>query len=39
MQGIAPINQHKNRLQQVVPVSSSPCDVQKQIQLGWGWDI
>jgi hypothetical protein len=31
MQGVAPINQHKNRLQQVVSIGSLTCDVQKQV--------
>lgn len=39
VQRVAPINQHEDRLQQVVPIVSAACDVQEQIQFGGGWDV
>ena len=35
VQVVAAVDQHKDRLQQVVAVSTPPDDMQKQIELGW----
>ena len=34
VQGVIPINEHEHRLQKVIAVVFSACDVQKQIELG-----
>ncbi len=39
VQHVAPVDQHKGRLQQVVPVGAAPCDVQEQVQLGGSGNI
>jgi hypothetical protein len=39
MQGIAPVDQHEDRLQQMVSVRATACDVQKKIQFGRGRHI
>jgi len=33
VQGVIPINEHEHRLQKVIAVVFSACDVQKQIEL------
>ena len=39
MQRVTPIDQHENRLQQVVAVGAATRDVQKQVQFGRRRDI
>jgi hypothetical protein len=39
MQGVTPIDQHENRLEQMVAIGAAASDVQKQIQLGRGWNV
>jgi hypothetical protein len=34
VQGVAPVDQHEHRLQQVVAIGAPPGDVQEQVQLG-----
>jgi len=31
MQGVAPIDQHENRLQQVITICTTPRDVQEKV--------
>jgi hypothetical protein len=39
VQGVTPVDQHEDRLQEVVSVWTPPSDVQKQVQFGWRQDI
>jgi hypothetical protein len=39
VQCVAPVDQHENRLQQVVAIVPAPGDVQKEIQFGGGWNV
>jgi hypothetical protein len=34
VQGVAPIHQHKNRLQKVIAICPTASDVQEQVELG-----
>lgn len=39
VQGVAPVQQQEHRLQQVVAVCAAANDVQKQVDLGRGWQV
>ena len=39
VQRVTPVDEHEDRLQQVVTVGAASRDVQKQVELGWSRNV